>query len=386
MTASSRGYSSWYSANPYITFQYDEFANNGYGDGDTHNMYIGCCGNMDFTMQYSWSHDSYVGHTVKDRGPINNIRYNMIGDAVGNTSYLLDFPLGGSTYVVGNSLYKLATTNYYSNTAPMIFADVNDNGANDPEYGTSNQDLHFINNTMILDPADQNNPSNVPPAFVLVSCFAASNSTCSAPAYGPELTVPAVVENNVFLGGETEAINQSSAFVEDNLLSSNSSESNLAALKFNNAAAFDFRLTSGSPAIQAGVYPPTNNAGTADSNALATDQYVIPMSGTAWPTPSGSHMDAGAFPYQTVTAPSLNLSYTQSVQSPNTGTITVTGLPTPGSGQYNYAAFHIYEPGGNSVDRVGCQFYRNSFDHIPGLLPWRRPLLFPSIFMSMGRC
>ena len=112
-TASSSGVLAWYSATPYITLQYDEFANNGYGDGLTHNMYIGCCGNMDFTLQYSWSHDSYVGYTVKDRAPINNILYNLIGDAVGNTSYLLDFPLGGSTYVVGNSLYKLATTKQF---------------------------------------------------------------------------------------------------------------------------------------------------------------------------------------------------------------------------------------------------------------------------------
>ncbi len=339
LSDSAGGNYAWYSSTPYITFQYDEFANNGYGDGFTHNMYLGCCGDMNFTLQYSWSHDSNVGHTVKDRGPINNILYNLIGDSVGNSSYLLDFPLGGSTYVVGNSLYKLATTNYYANTAPMIFADVNDNGSGDPEYGTANQDLHFINNTMILDPANQDNPSNVPPAFVLTGCFAASYSDCTAPPNGPALTVPAVVENNVFLGGETEATNQTSAFVEDNLLSSNSSESNLTALKFNNAAAFDFRLTSGSPAIQAGVYPPTNNAGTADSKALAIYQYVNPVNKAAWPTPSGSHMDAGAFPYQTITAPSLNLSYTQSVQSPNSGTITVTGLPTPGSGQYNYAAF-----------------------------------------------
>ncbi len=329
----------WYSATPYITLQYDEFANNGYGDGLTHNMYIGCCGDMDFTLQYSWSHDSYVGHTVKDRAPINNILYNLIGDAVGNTSYLLDFPLGGSTYVVGNSLYKLATTNSSSNTAAMIFADVNDNGASDPEYGTANQDLHFINNTMVLDPANQNGSGSAPPAFVSLGCFDASYSECTPPPNGPALTVPAVVENNIFLGAETEATNQTSAFVENNLLESNASESSLTALKFNNAAAFDFRLTAGSPAIGAGVYPPTNNAGAADPKALAVYQYVNPENKTAWPTPSGSTMDAGAFPTQTITPPSLTLTYTESVQVPNTGTLTVIGLPTPASGQYNYASF-----------------------------------------------
>lgn len=329
----------WYSATPYITFQYDEFANNGYGDGLTHNMYIGCCGNMDFTLQYSWSHDAYVGHTVKDRAPISNIRYNLIGDAVGNTSYLLDFPLGGSTYVVGNSLYKLATTNGAANTAAIMFADVNDNGVDDPEYGPTNQDLHFINNTMILDPANQNHAGSAPPAFVSLGCFDAAYSSCTPPPNGPSLTVPAVIENNIFLGAETEATNQSSAFQQNNLLESNASASNLTAFHFNDPAAFDFRLTAGSPAIQAGVYPPTNNASAADAKALATYQYVHPANQTTWPTPSGSTMDAGAFPLQTITPPSLNLSYTQTVQAPNTGTITVTGLPTPASGKYNYAAF-----------------------------------------------
>ncbi len=233
------GNGEWFSATPFITFQYDEFANNGDGSGSTHNMYMGYGGDMTFTLQYSWSHDSYVGHTVKTRAPINNIRYNMIGDSVGNSSYLLNFPVGGTAYIVGNSIYKLATTNYYSNTAAMLYADVNDNGASDPEYGAPNQDLHFINNTMILDPLNQNNPGNVPPTFVLVGCFAASYSDCPAPGSGAPLTTPAVVENNIFLGGETAAINQSSAFMENNLLYSNSSLSNLTALNFNNAAAFD---------------------------------------------------------------------------------------------------------------------------------------------------
>jgi hypothetical protein len=329
----------WYSATPYITLQYDEFANNGYGDGLTHNIYIGCCGNMNFTLQYSWSHDAYGGHTLKDRAPISNIFSNLIGDSAGNTSYLLDFPLGGSTYVVGNSLYKLATTNHSANAAAIMFADVSDNGTSDPEYGPANQDLHFINNTMILDPANQNSSGSAPPAFVSLGCLGATYSSCTPPPYGPSLTVPAAVENNIFLGAETEATNQNSAFQTNNLLQSNAAASNLTALHLNNPAGFDFRPTSGSPAIQAGVYPPTNNAGAADPKALAAYQYVTPVNRATWPTPSGSAMDAGASPAQTITPPSLTLTYTHSVQVPGTGAITVTGLPTPASGQYNYAAF-----------------------------------------------
>jgi hypothetical protein len=329
----------WFSSTPYITLQYDEFANNGYGDGLTHNIDIGCCGNMNFTLQYSWSHDAYVGHTLNDRAPISNIVSNLIGDSVGNTSYLLDFPLGGSTYVVGNSLYKLSTTNGSAKTAAVMFADVSDNGPSGPEYGTANQDLHFINNTMILDPGNQNRSGAAPPAFVNLGCVAAAYSSCTPPSNGPSVTVPAVVENNVLLGAETEVTNQTSAFAENNLLESNATASNLTALHFNNPTGFDFRLASGSPAIQAGVYPPTNNGGVADSKALPTTQYVIPANQAAWATPSGSTMDAGAFPSQTITPPNLTLTYTHSVQASGTGTITVTGLPTPSSGQYNYATF-----------------------------------------------
>ncbi|MGO8718166.1 MAG: hypothetical protein ACLQMO_02965 [Acidobacteriaceae bacterium] len=72
------------------------------------------------------------------------------------------------------------------------------------------------------------------------------------------------------------------------------------------------------------MYPPTDNAGTADPKALAVYQYVHPANKAAWPTPSGSTMDAGAFPLQTITAPSLTLTYTQTVQVPNAGTIMVT--------------------------------------------------------------
>jgi Bacterial Ig-like domain (group 1) len=329
----------WFSSTPYITLQYDEFSNNGYGDGLTHNIDIGCCGNMNFTLQYSWSHDAYVGHTLNDRAPISNIVSNLIGDSVGNTSYLLDFPLGGSTYVVGNSLYKLATTNGSAKTAAVMFADVSGNGPTDPEYGTTNQDLHFINNTMILDPGNQNQSGAAPPAFVNLGCVAAAYSSCTPPPNGPSVTVPAVVENNVFLGAETEATNQASAFEENNLVESNAISSNLAALHLNNPTAFDFRLATGSPAIQAGVYPPTNNGGAADSKAVPASQYVIPTNQAAWPTTSGSAMDAGAFPSQSITPPNLTLTYTHSVQASGTGSITVTGLPTPASGQYNYATF-----------------------------------------------
>lgn len=323
------------SPNPYITFLYDEFYHNGVNQsGSTHNMYIGVdtAGTTTFNLEYSWSHDALVGHTVKTRAPMNNILYNLITDEQGATSYLLDFPLGGSTYVVGNSLYKDATTNPSSNRGFMLWRDVADNSVGGPEYGLPREDLHFVNNTVVLDPSSNS------PAYVVVSCQNSDASTCAAPGNGPVLSVNAVVQNNVFVGPTNEATNQTTAVASNNLVEANNA-ANLAAL-FVDWTHFNFHLVSGAPAIGAGIYPPTDNTGAADPKALAAYEYVMPTGAVARPTPTGGTMDEGAYSYPRAdTPPTPNLSYTQSVTTPGTGTITLTGLPTPPSGQYNNAVF-----------------------------------------------
>src|SRR5689334_2318055 len=64
------------SAQSQILIEYSEFANNGFGDGYSHNMYIGHEGK--FTLRYSYSHDSKIGHLVKSRAAENYILYNRI--------------------------------------------------------------------------------------------------------------------------------------------------------------------------------------------------------------------------------------------------------------------------------------------------------------------
>jgi hypothetical protein len=323
------------SANPYITLLNDEFAYNGTnGSGLTHNMYIGYdAGNTEvFNLEYSWSHDDLIGHTVKSRAPINNVYYNLITDQRGATSYMLDFPLGGSTYIVGNSVYKSQKTNSGANGGFMLWRDVGDNTPTDPEYGLPLEDLHFVNNTVVLD------PTNNTPSYVVVSCQASDAGTCAAPSNGPVLTVNAVVQNNIMVGPTSEVVNQTTAVQSHNLVDSNT-PANLAAL-FVDWSHFNFHLVSGAPAINAGIYPPTDNAGNADPNALAKYEYVQYISDVARPTPSGSTMDEGAYSYPRAdTPPSPGLSYTTSVTTPGTGTITLTGLPTPPAGKYNDASF-----------------------------------------------
>ena len=240
-------------------------------------------------MEYSWSHDAYIGHTLKTRAPYNNIYYNLIGDALGNSSYILDFPLGGSTYVVGNVFYKSGSTNKDGNSAWMYWREIYDNRSLYPVYGKPHDDLHFINNTVVLD------PTTTDPSFVVTACLNSDITTCPPPRNGPVLTTKEVVENNIFIGPMSEATNQRTAVVSHNLIETNT-PANLAAL-FVDPAHYDYHLVSGAPAIKAGLYPPTDNTGAADPKALATDEYVQPTAGIARPRPRGSTMDEGAYSY-----------------------------------------------------------------------------------------
>jgi hypothetical protein len=54
-------------------------------------------------MQYCYSHHANVGHLLKSRALINYILYNRLSDELtGTSSYELDLPSGGTSYVIGN--------------------------------------------------------------------------------------------------------------------------------------------------------------------------------------------------------------------------------------------------------------------------------------------
>ena len=87
-----------------ITVISSEFARNGYGDGYTHNLYIGAV--RTFTLISSWSHDAKVGHLVKSRAAANDILYNRLTQQSGTGSYELDLPNGGRSRVIGNLIQQ----------------------------------------------------------------------------------------------------------------------------------------------------------------------------------------------------------------------------------------------------------------------------------------
>jgi len=86
-----------------IVIEYSEFGYNGYGDGYSHNLYIG---NIDtLIFRYNYSHHCSVGHELKSRANVNYILYNRLSDeTTGTASRSIDLPNGGVTYIIGNEI------------------------------------------------------------------------------------------------------------------------------------------------------------------------------------------------------------------------------------------------------------------------------------------
>ena len=125
--------------NSVVNVEYSEFSRNGYGDGQTHNIYIGNI--RRFTLRFSYIHHAFVGHNVKSRALENHILYNRIMDEQnGTSSYLVDIPIGGKSYLVGNVFQQGVETN---NWAMVAYA---------AEGASHKQNtLWVVNNTFVND-------------------------------------------------------------------------------------------------------------------------------------------------------------------------------------------------------------------------------------------
>lgn len=163
-----------------IVIERTEFANNGYGTGTTHNLYIGSVASLVF--RYNYSHDANVGHNLKSRAQVNTIAYNRFStDGTGSPSYEIDLPNAGLAYVIGNIIQQPA---HSQNSGLLSF------GA---EGATNTQQaLYVVNNTFIND--------------------AASGTFISV---GSGVTTPILVQNNVFAGAGT-VTSQASAILRTN--------------------------------------------------------------------------------------------------------------------------------------------------------------------------
>lgn len=230
-----------------ITIEYSEFANNGYGDGYSHNVYIGHIGHLIF--RYNWSRASLTGHLLKSRAARNDILYNRLtGEAGGTESYELTLPNGGLTFVIGNLIEQPATS---PNSAMLDYLSEG--------FGQNTDDrLFVVNNTFVNDKHS--------------GTFLAIRSAT---------VTPAVVRNNIFWGGGTVS-QQASAILDHNYTGSDA--------LFTDPAHYDYRLLpSASAVIDAGTAPGSG----AGESLTPTGIYVHPAAGA--PRAQVGPIDLGAW-------------------------------------------------------------------------------------------
>jgi hypothetical protein len=212
-----------------ILVEGSEFANNGAGDGYSHNMYIGH--EKKFTLRGSYSHHAKIGHIVKSRADQNFILYNRLMDeADGTSSYTIDLPNGGTSFVIGNLIQQGPMT---QNSVILAYA----------EEGAINTsaDLYVVSNTFVNDRGRG--------TFLEIAAAA----------------MPAVVRDNIFLGGGTVS-SQATAVMAGNF--------SMGDPLLVDRANYDYHLKPGSPCVNAGVDP-----GAAGAMSLAPVlQYVHPES------------------------------------------------------------------------------------------------------------
>jgi hypothetical protein len=239
-----------------MIIEYSEFAYNGYGDGQTHNMYVKVSGK--FILRYSYLHHAKIGHNVKSRSHENYILYNRISnDQDGNASYEIDIPEGGLTYVIGNTIQQGLSSD---NSNLLAYAQEIGAGAN------PKQELYVINNTFVNDYG--------------AGTFVRTTGTPLVKIY-----------NNIFAGPGT--VTNAVAEQKNNIVYSTNPP-------FVNRAGYDYRLVSGASAIDAGVNP-----GTASGFDLTPVYQYVHSKNREARVVQGTAIDVGAYEYPqgTVTPP-----------------------------------------------------------------------------------
>lgn len=209
-----------------IVIENTEFSSNGYGDGYTHNLYIGHVNSLVFRNSYS--HDAKVGHNLKSRANTNTIVYSRFSSSINQPSYEIDLPNAGTSYIIGNVIQQPAAN---QNPAMLAYG----------EEGATNtgNDLYVVNNTFLNDDSSRG-------TFIMI---------------GGNVSNAVLMQNNLFVG--TGTVNtQASAIDRSNYRTLSAA--------FVDRANYDLRPASGSPVINAGTAAGASASGL---SLLATSQY-----------------------------------------------------------------------------------------------------------------
>lgn len=120
-----------------LAIESSEFADNGAGDGHSHNLYVGAIGRL--TVTGSYFHHARVGHLLKSRAERSEILYNRLTDeSGGRASYELELPSGGLAFVIGNVIEQSATT---ENSVVVSYGTEG--------YAWPRNELNLVNNTIV---------------------------------------------------------------------------------------------------------------------------------------------------------------------------------------------------------------------------------------------
>jgi hypothetical protein len=239
-----------------ILIEYSEFAYNGFGDGQSHNLYISEK-TTSLIFRYSYSHHARAGHNFKSRAQKNYILYSRIMDENdGDSSYVIDLPEGGEAYIIGNVIQQGPKA---QNSKIISYGEESKR----PHPGS----FYIVNNTIVNDRHSG------------IFIFARQGASGQ-------------IINNIFCGegvileGPGEPINNLT-FESDSWLNRLLSR----APRFVNKDKFDYRLTASSPARDTGIDP-----GQLFAFKLApTDQYVDRANKE--PRPKIGPIDIGAYEF-----------------------------------------------------------------------------------------
>jgi hypothetical protein len=216
-----------------------EFAYNGDGIGQAHNIYIGHVDSA--IVRFCYFHHANVGHELKSRARVNYLLYNRFSnEATGNASREIDLPNGGVGFLIGN----------------VVQQGPNGENGNMVGYGleglvnTAPHEIYLINNTFVNERAAGGS-------------FLQANSAASR----------IKVYNNIFAGNGTPIIFGGASVIIDSL--TNRIINNITEVGFVNIPSYNYQISFSSLLINAGTNPGVANNGV---SLMPIFQYAHPIS------------------------------------------------------------------------------------------------------------